>query len=90
MSFGARLAWENVARIDGIDPQIVAPVQTANPDFYGGESWYGFLSVNVAGQHDWRRGHRLALEYGVPIEQDLNGPQMETDWILTAGWQYSF
>lgn len=89
-SVAARLAWEDIGRIDGMDPAIMAPVQTAVPNNYGGQSWYAFLSANVAGQSGWRRGHRLAIEFGIPLRQDLNGPQMETDWSATAGWQYAF
>ena len=31
--------------------------------------------------------NRLAFEGGAPVYQDLNGPQLETDWIMTFGWQ---
>jgi len=76
--------------IDGIDPNIVAPVQTADPDNYGGERVDAFLGVNLVGQTGLWRGHRLAFEVGTPIAQDLNGPQMETDWMATVGWQKAF
>ncbi|MCE2421999.1 MAG: hypothetical protein J4G03_01570 [Gemmatimonadetes bacterium] len=33
------------------------------------------------------RGHRIAAEWHVPVYQNLNGPQLETDWVLTIGWQ---
>jgi len=89
-SFSGRLAWETRDRIDGIDPNIVGPVQTANPDFYGGDWFLGYLGMNFAGQTGWMRSQRLALEIGLPIEQDLNGPQMETDTRFVAGWQYAF
>ncbi len=35
-------------------------------------------------------GHRIAAEWNVPLYQSLNGPQLETDWVLTIGWQKSF
>jgi len=90
ISGSARLAFENRDRIDGIDPNIMGPVQTANPDYFGGDTLFGYLGMNLAGQRGGLRGHRLALELGWPIEQDLNGPQMEQDFRLTAGWQYAF
>jgi hypothetical protein len=34
-------------------------------------------------------GHRLAAEWHIPLHQDLNGPQLETDWVLTVGWEKS-
>lgn len=76
--------------IDGIDAQIVAPVQTADPDNYGGERVDAFFGVNLVGQSGVLRGHRLAFEVGTALYQDLNGPQMETDWTATVGWQKAF
>jgi hypothetical protein len=35
------------------------------------------------------KGHRLAFEASLPVYQNLNGPQLEVDWTLTIGWQYS-
>jgi hypothetical protein len=36
------------------------------------------------------RGLRAAVEFGLPVHQDLNGPQMKADWSLTAGVRYMF
>jgi len=36
------------------------------------------------------RGNRLGIEFGVPIYQNLEGPQLETDWIFSVGWQWIF
>jgi hypothetical protein len=35
-------------------------------------------------------GHRIAIELLIPIDQDLDGPQLETDSQLTLGYQFSF
>ena len=40
--------------------------------------------------HGWLEGHRLAAEVGVPVYQNLAGPQLETDLIATLGWQKAF
>ena len=42
------------------------------------------------GQRGALRGHRLALGPGAPVHQDLDGPQLETDWMATLGWQLAF
>jgi len=42
------------------------------------------LNVKVPGT-----GHRFAIEVGKPVWQDLDGPQLETDMIITAGWQWA-
>jgi len=90
LSFSARMAYQDIDSIDGMDPQIMAPVQTANPENYGGKTTVGYLGLNLAGQESWRRGHRVAIELGTPFSQDLNGPQMKLDKTLTFGWQYAF
>ena len=87
ISTSLRVAGSSEGRIKGIDSQIAAPVQTADPDNYGGERVDLFAGVNLVGQTGDLRGHRLAFEVGAPVYQDLNGPQMETDWTLTVGWQ---
>jgi hypothetical protein len=76
--------------IDGMDVLIAAPVQTAHPENYGGERVDLFFGVNLMGQSGILEGHRLAFEVGAPVYQDLNGPQMETDWQLMVGWQKAF
>lgn len=90
ISVSARLAGDFTGNISGIDPLIVAPVQTADPLNYGGEKLDAFLGVNLIGQDGIAQGHRLALEIGLPLIRHLNGPQMETDWQIIVGWQKSF
>ncbi|QLC25791.1 transporter [Parasphingopyxis algicola] len=89
ISFSGRLAARTTGRVDGIDPMIMGPVQTANPDFQGGGRIDAFVGVNLAAQGGLE-GQRLAIEVGTPIYQDLNGPQMDTNWTLTLGWQGTF
>ncbi|MEM7619055.1 MAG: transporter [Pseudomonadota bacterium] len=90
ISTSLRVAGSTQDSIDGIDSEIVAPVQTADPDNYGGERIDLLFGVSMAGQQGALSGHRFAFEIGTPIYQDLNGPQMETDLILTVGWQKAF
>lgn len=90
IAFSGRIAFSAQDSIDGIDAAIVAPVQTADPDFQGGDRLDIGAGVNLAGQHGALSGHRLAVELLFPVYQDLNGPQLETDWTLTVGWQKAF
>ena len=90
ISASVRANYTYQDEIDGFDPQIGGPVQTAYPEFYGGERLELFGGVNLVGQTGWLRGHRLAIEAGAPVYQDLNGPQMETDWTVIVGWQKAF
>ena len=90
ISTSLRLQYDSLGRIDGIDPMIAGPVQTADPDNYGGDTVNLNLGVNLMGQSGGLAGHRLAIEASLPLHRDLNGPQMETDWAIMAGWQYAF
>jgi len=90
VSLSGRLKASSQGQIDGIDPFIVAPVQTADPDNQGGEQVEALFGINLVGQHGALRGHRLALEVGLPLYRDLNGPQLETDSTVTLGWQKAF
>jgi hypothetical protein len=85
-----RVEGQHIGNIDGQDPEIVAPVQTADPDRQGRDRVDILFGFNLAGETGLLRGHRVAFEFGLPVYQDLEGPQLETDWLLTAGYQYSF
>ncbi len=90
LSSSFRIAGQTIDKIDGQNPDIIAPVQTADPDNQGGERIDLLLGVNLAGQSDSVKGHRIAFEFGAPIYQHLNGPQLETDWIFTVGYKLAF
>ena len=86
VSGSLRLSFRDEDSIDGFDERIAAPVQTANPDNYGGER----IDLGVGFNFITPEGHRIALEYETPIMQDLNGVQMEMQSMLTLGYQYAF
>ena len=90
VSVSGRLKATSTGRIDGIDPAIMAPVQTANPDNFGGETVEALIGLNWAFNGGALKCNRLAVEVGTPLNRDLNGPQMETDLTLTLGWQKAF
>lgn len=80
--------WSN---IDGADPELnPAMIPTADPDRRAGERVDLGLGVNLYCRKGALAGHRFAFEFEVPVFQDLDGPQLETDWLFTLGWQYPF
>lgn len=93
LSTSLRLSYNHWENIDGNDPQLPAPgamvVPTADPDRRGGDRLDMLFGFNLFGSFGWIKGHRIAVEMGFPVFQDLEGPQLETDWIATVGWQYS-
>ena len=90
MSTSLRLAARTEDAIDGQDPQIVAPVQTADPANYGGDFVDLALGANLVGRSGAISGQRLGAELSRPIHQDYNGVQMEMDWMFTLAYQYSW
>jgi hypothetical protein len=36
------------------------------------------------------KGTRFTIEGGFPLYQSLNGPQLETDWLLSLGLSHTF
>jgi len=85
-SISARVGMYDRGNIDGIDSRIMAPVQTADPSLQGGQRIDLGVGVNMLLP---AKGHRLAFEASLPVYQNLNGPQLEVDWTITVGWQYS-
>jgi len=91
LSTSFRLNYQIWGNIDGADPNfaaIIAP--TLDPQRRGGQRLDALVGVNLYAPDGPLRGHRLAVEFGVPVYQKLEGPQLETDWLLTAGWQFAF
>lgn len=80
--------WGN---IHGRDSELnPAMIPTADPNRRGGERIDLLLGANLDGQGKWLEGHRVGVEFGFPIYQSLDGPQLKTDWLVTVGWQYTW
>jgi hypothetical protein len=65
-------------------------VTTAYGENYGGERLALLLGVNLLGTSGIANGHNLSVDIRLPLWQDLNGYQLETDWILSIGWRKAF
>lgn len=90
LSASLRLKGHYQGRIQGMDPSTRGVVQTADPANYGGRRLDLLAGFNLAGGPGMLHSHRVAVEAGWPLYQDLNGLQMETDLTVTAGWQYAW
>lgn len=81
-------AWGDVhGQDDDIEPDM-SPL--ADPDALSGERVDAAIGVNFYVPSGTLRGHRLGIEAMVPLHERFDGPQLETDWAVTAGWQYAF
>lgn len=84
-----RLDGRDWGDIDGTDGAINARVApTARPDLRGGTRVDALIGVDMTIPK--AEGQRFAIEVGAPIYEKLDGPQLSSDWRLTAGWQGSF
>jgi hypothetical protein len=86
MSASLRLKYSTSDEINGADPLINAPVTTANPNNYGAD----ILDLGIGINTVLANKHRVALEYSVPLNYNVNGVQMEMDNMLTLGYQLAF
>lgn len=83
-----RLDDQTWGNIEGADPDLnPMMVPTADPDLRGGTRLDLLVGLDYMFSSGVLAGNRLAIEGGVPVYQDLDGPQLETDLILIAGWQ---
>lgn len=90
VSASLRITGETEGKIDGQDARIVAPVQTADPDNYGGRRISTSLGLNAVVPKGALAGHRFSAELTLPVYQNLNGPQMKRDSAVVLGWSKSF
>ena len=91
ISTSLRLLYSDWGNIHGADPALNPnQVPTADPNRRGGRRLDVMPGVNLLVPLGPLGSHRFAVEAGFPVYQDLDGPQLETDWIATAGWQFAF
>ena len=91
LSTSARLAygwWDDIhGSDDRLNPNMVP---TADPDRRDGQRLDWLLGLNLTVPFGRAGNHRLAVEYGRPFYQRLDGPQLGADWRVIAGWQSAF
>jgi hypothetical protein len=77
--------------VNGADPELNPMiVPTARPDLRGGNRLDFWLGTTFYVSEGTLKGNRLHVEFGVPLQQSLNGPQLETDWLFQTSWSWTF
>ncbi|UCF21208.1 MAG: transporter [Gemmatimonadota bacterium] len=90
LSASLRLQWLETEAIEGADSRLnPMVVPTADPDLQGGSRWSAAFGLNTYVRGGAFKGLRLAGEWLLPVYQDLDGPQLETDWVIVVGAQYA-
>jgi hypothetical protein len=91
MSISIRVESNTVGAISGKDPSLYEVLEPdANPLCYGGQTVNSFIGINFYTSKGCLRNNKLSIEYGIPVYQNLNGPQLALKSTLYAGWLISF
>tara|TARA_B110000483_G_scaffold141911_1_gene169563 strand:- start:151068 stop:152078 length:1011 start_codon:yes stop_codon:yes gene_type:complete len=91
LSFSVRMAWQDWGNIDGADSALNANmIATADPSRRAGSRLDAGLGLNwIVGVRE-HNAFRVSAEYLVPVQQGLEGPNLETDSSVVFKTQYSF
>jgi hypothetical protein len=86
-----RLKWQQWFNPTGQDAQLAPALSPMdNPLLQAGQRLDALFGVDFYVVGGWLKGSRISIEAGLPVLQDLDGPQLRTDWLLTTGLQYAF
>ena len=89
IGLSARLQYSYRGNYDGGDSRLnsmMAPIADSN--MRGGEQYLYALGANF--YFPELGGHRIAVEYEKPFKQSFDGLQLDTESVVTVGWQYAF
>ena len=95
LSASAKFDYSSQSEIDGSDSRLDARnMMMASPGFQtasqGRDITTFGLGLNYYFKDGGLSGHRLAAEWETPIDQKVNGVQLELDSTWTFGWQYAW
>lgn len=79
-----RLTAFTQGAIRGHDPQIKGYAVPTNPNYYGGQWVQIFGGSTIDGDLIGLKAYSLEFEAGIPIYQNLNGPQIRNNWEAGA------
>jgi hypothetical protein len=86
-----RLEGTTAGAIQGRDATVASILEpAANPTNYGGQKINAYLGLNFYFRNGILNNNRLAVEYGVPLYQYVNGIQSGIGNTLYVGWQVKF
>ena len=74
--------------IVGADWWVIGKIQTADPNFYGGKRIELCGGASLDGKLVGFPGVSLLVEGGIPVYQNLNGPQLSKNWQATAALRW--
>ena len=91
LSASAKFDYSSQSEVDGKDSRMNEAMSPAlNPNSQGRDITTFGLGLNYYFKDGGLSGHRLAAEWETPIDQKVNGVQLELDSAWTFGWQYAW
>ncbi len=90
LSINSKLSGRTMGKIKGSDALVTAPVQTADPQNYGGKIIDFGAGFNIRPKLKGFEGLELGINFDTPIYQNLNGIQMENNWNISTAITYRF
>ena len=90
LSVSTRLKFVSQKDISGSNPMIMAPVQTASPENYGGDELHIGFGANYDLSLLTSKQDVFGIEVLLPVIQDKNGLQMKTKHQIVLGFNRSF
>ena len=91
LSASAKFDYSSQSKVDGEDTRMMKMMSPAlNPNSQGRDITTFGLGLNYYFQDGGLKGHRIAAEWETPLDQKVNGVQLELDSTWTLGWQYAW
>ena len=91
LSASAKFDYSSQSEVEGEDTRMMKMMSPAlNPNSQGRDITAFGLGLNYYFQDGGLKGHRVAAEWETPIDQKVNGVQLELDSVWTIGWQYTW
>ncbi len=84
----ARANFNVQSPIVGADGWIIGKIQAGDPNFYGGKRIELFGGASLDGKLLGFPGVSLLVEGGIPVYQNLDGPQLAKAWQATAALRW--
>jgi hypothetical protein len=89
LSMSLRIAWQKQNNIRSFDRSFV-PIEDPSDNDKARGGTRLTVTPGFTLELPQLANQRLAVEVGVPVHQDLDGPQLEQDWTIKAGWLWDF
>ncbi len=82
--------WGDIKGHDINFPGPVYPTPVANPDLFGGQRVSPTFGLTFGDKAGILSGHSFQANFGIPVYQNLHGPQPEANWRADISWNLSF